>query len=160
MTKKIQFRAFIPPILSGIRTGGDSMRITLDIPESDVGDAVALIALRDTPLRITVEVDGSPVATKSKAAKESGPYGKFWQRLVANGIESHPDLQQVLSDLGWMDNNNDVASAMREAFNVTSRSYISPESLERWATQNHLTSLVTFSRNARAAVETANAKAS
>lgn len=151
MTKKIQFRAFIPPIMSAIRTGGDSMRLTFDVPESDLQDAVALIALRDTPLRITVEVDNSKTATKPEPIR--GPHGQYWRYLVSHGIESHPDMLEILTHLGWLTEDNDVAMAMREAFNVTSRSFISPQSFERWCGHNKLHSVISLSRNASAAVE-------
>ena len=49
------FRASIPPIMSGIKTGGDGMRVQFDIPESDMGEAVKLLAMRGAVLRVTVE---------------------------------------------------------------------------------------------------------
>lgn len=48
--------AFIPPLQSAIRTGGDGMRVTLEIPETDIGEAAKLIAMRGKRLRVTVEV--------------------------------------------------------------------------------------------------------
>lgn len=36
------FRASIPAIMSGIKTGGDGMRVQFDIPESDMGEAAKL----------------------------------------------------------------------------------------------------------------------
>lgn len=50
------FAASIPPIMSGIKAGGDGMRLQLDIPESDMGEAVKLVAMRGKRLRVTVEV--------------------------------------------------------------------------------------------------------
>ena len=50
------FRASIPPIMSGIKTGGDGMRVQFDIPESDIGEAAKLLAMRGQVLRIVVEV--------------------------------------------------------------------------------------------------------
>lgn len=49
------FRASIPPIMSGIKTGGDGMRVQFDVPESDMGEAVKLLAMRGVLLRVTVE---------------------------------------------------------------------------------------------------------
>jgi hypothetical protein len=49
------FRATIPPIMSGIKTGGDGMRVQFDVPESDMGEAVKLLAMRGMVLRVTVE---------------------------------------------------------------------------------------------------------
>lgn len=54
------FKATIPNIMSGIKTGGDGMRVQFDIPESDMGEAVKLLAMRGMVLRITVEVGDAP----------------------------------------------------------------------------------------------------
>ena len=49
------FRASIPPIMSGIKTGGDGMRFQLDVPESDMAEAVKLLTMRGMVLVVTVE---------------------------------------------------------------------------------------------------------
>ena len=51
-----KFRASIPPIMSGIKTGGDGMRVQFDIPESDMVEAVKLLAMRGKVLTLSVEV--------------------------------------------------------------------------------------------------------
>ena len=51
-----KFRASIPPIMSGIKTGGDGMRVQFDIPEIELGEAVKLLAMRGKRLMIMVEV--------------------------------------------------------------------------------------------------------
>ena len=51
------FNATIPPIMSGIKTGGDGMRVQFDIPESDMGEAAKLIAMRGKRLKVTVAVE-------------------------------------------------------------------------------------------------------
>ena len=48
------FRASIPPIMSGIKTGGDGMRVQFDIPESDMAEAVKLLTMRGKVLILTV----------------------------------------------------------------------------------------------------------
>lgn len=53
---KAVMNAFIPPLQSAIRTGGDGMRVTIEIPETDMGEAVKLVAMRGRQLRVTVEV--------------------------------------------------------------------------------------------------------
>ena len=56
MTEAASFRATLPPILSAIRLAGDGgMRVQLDIPESDVGEAVQLLLWKGRVLRVTVE---------------------------------------------------------------------------------------------------------
>ena len=53
-----KFNASIPPIMSGIKTGGDGMRVQFDIPESDIGEGAKLLAMRGRRLVVTVEVYG------------------------------------------------------------------------------------------------------
>lgn len=75
MSDPITFRASFPPIQGAIRRSGDSggMRIQLDIPESDMAQAVLLLAMVQQRLRITVEVDddsnGRDRTVKRTAAK-------------------------------------------------------------------------------------------
>jgi hypothetical protein len=42
--------------MSGIKTGGDGMRIQFDVPESEMGEAVKLLAMRGMRLVVTVEM--------------------------------------------------------------------------------------------------------
>jgi hypothetical protein len=56
VTDKATFRASIPPIMSGIKTGGDGMRIQFDVPESDMGEAIKLLMMRGKVLLVSVEV--------------------------------------------------------------------------------------------------------
>lgn len=50
------FLVTLPPILSAIRMAGDGgMRIQLDVPESEMGEAIKLLMWRERVLRITVE---------------------------------------------------------------------------------------------------------
>ena len=42
--------------MSGIKTGGDGMRVQFDIPETEMGEAVKLLAMRGERLKVTVEV--------------------------------------------------------------------------------------------------------
>ena len=42
--------------MTGIKTGGDGMRVQFDIPESEMGEAVKLLAMRGERLKVTVEV--------------------------------------------------------------------------------------------------------
>jgi hypothetical protein len=56
VTDTATFRASIPPIMSGIKTGGDGMRVQFDIPETDMGEAVKLLTMRGKLLQVTVTV--------------------------------------------------------------------------------------------------------
>ena len=51
----ITFLATFPDITSAIKIGRDGMRIQLDVPEEDMGQAIKLLALRDVVLSVTVE---------------------------------------------------------------------------------------------------------
>jgi len=59
MADKVTFLAAFPSIQSAIKiTGaGDGMRIQLDIPESQMGNAIELLAWRQRVLKVTVEVE-------------------------------------------------------------------------------------------------------
>lgn len=60
-----QFTATIPPIMSGIKTGGDGLRVQFDIPETEMGEAAKLLTMRGKVLKITVE-------TVEKGSSEQG----------------------------------------------------------------------------------------
>lgn len=56
MTRAV-FRAAFPCIQSAIKIGPDGCRVQLDIPESEMAEAVKLLAWRQVVLRVTVEPD-------------------------------------------------------------------------------------------------------
>jgi hypothetical protein len=55
----ITFKASMPPIQSAVKISGngDGMRIQLDIPETEMGNAVQLLAMREKVLKVTIEVE-------------------------------------------------------------------------------------------------------
>jgi hypothetical protein len=53
----VTFLASFPAIQGAIRVGLDGMRIALDIPESEMANAVRLVTMRDMVLKVTVEVE-------------------------------------------------------------------------------------------------------
>lgn len=57
-TKKIVFLASIPAVQSALKISGDAggMRLHLDIPENQMVEAAYLIAMRQSILKVTVEV--------------------------------------------------------------------------------------------------------
>ena len=73
MGDKATFRASIPPIMSGIKTGGDGMRVQFDIPESDMGEAVKLLVMRGKVLTLTVEplINSGNNAIQERAIRKS-----------------------------------------------------------------------------------------
>lgn len=56
----ITFLASFPPIQSAIKVGQDGMRIQLDIPETEMANAVELLAMRNVVLKVTVEAVEKP----------------------------------------------------------------------------------------------------
>lgn len=65
MTDKATFLATLPPIMSAIKITGaqDGMRIQFDVPESEMGEAVKLLAWRERVLQVTIQ----PQDKQSKA---------------------------------------------------------------------------------------------
>lgn len=57
--------------MTGIKTGGDGMRIQFDIPESDMGEAAKLLAMRGKRLLVTVAI-----AKESLNAKKTNKTNK------------------------------------------------------------------------------------
>ena len=56
MDNQASFVATLPPILSAIRVAGDGgMRVQLDIPESEMGEACKMLMWREMVLRVHVE---------------------------------------------------------------------------------------------------------
>jgi hypothetical protein len=66
--ESITFLAAFPVIQSAIKVRGDAcgMRIQLDIPESEMAEAIKLLAWRQTVLRITVEPELDDARGKHK----------------------------------------------------------------------------------------------
>ena len=59
MAESVTFRAAFPSIQSAIKVYGDKqgMRIQLDIPESEMANALQLLVWRECVLKVTVEAD-------------------------------------------------------------------------------------------------------
>lgn len=69
-SEPIVFLASFPPIQSAIKVGQDGMRIQMDIPETEMANAVELLAMRNIVLKVTVEV-----AEKAKEEEEKPKKG-------------------------------------------------------------------------------------
>lgn len=73
MTDSATFRATIPGIMSALKVSGDGgARLQLDIPESDLLDALPLLAWRDKVLLVTV----APEPNKQSIGEQSGRAGQ------------------------------------------------------------------------------------
>jgi hypothetical protein len=68
--KRVSFLAAFPPIQSAIKITGDGngMRIQFDIPETQMAEAVKLLAWRRRVVRVTVELgQETPVSIREGA---------------------------------------------------------------------------------------------
>lgn len=61
MADKATFLASFPAIQTALKVSGDGggMRIQLDIPESEMGEAVKLLLMRQVVVRVTIEPEAS-----------------------------------------------------------------------------------------------------
>jgi hypothetical protein len=68
VSDKVTFLAAFPCIQSAIKiTGaGDGMRIQLDVPESEMVNAIELLAWRQRVLKVTVELQNEETGTISR----------------------------------------------------------------------------------------------
>jgi hypothetical protein len=77
ISEKIEFLASFPPIQSAIKITGnrDGMRIILDIPETEIGEAARLILMRESAFKVTIEeiesqpINGNRAISRSTAKK-------------------------------------------------------------------------------------------
>ena len=55
---RISFTATVPDIMSAINISGQgAIRLKLDIPESEIAEAVKLVLLKNTAFRVTIDAD-------------------------------------------------------------------------------------------------------
>lgn len=54
----VTFLCSMPDVLSQLKIGKDGMRIQLDVPESELANALPLVKWRDCVLRVTVVPEG------------------------------------------------------------------------------------------------------
>lgn len=52
---KLSFLAYLPNIQSAISAGGDGIRLKLDVPETDMPEALKMVTLKGKVFRVTVE---------------------------------------------------------------------------------------------------------
>ena len=55
MVDSATFLASFPPIMSAIRLGQDGMRLQFDVPETEMAQALKLLAWRDVVLKVTIK---------------------------------------------------------------------------------------------------------
>lgn len=72
MSESVSFKAYFPAIQSAIKITGDGtgMRIQLDIPQSEMAEAVKLLLYTQTVLKVTIEPE-----SKSNQSDEQSTNG-------------------------------------------------------------------------------------
>lgn len=182
MNKRIQFRGQISPIISAIRMGGDSMRISFDVPLTERENAIGLLALTDQPLLFSIEVDNSPASTRIERPEDkptttfSVPELGYANR---NGISTnepgtiekpkkepkgpHSDYFRYLFRHGFQNYpdlievlgcaGDQIRLRLHDVFDVDSLSKVSPQEFEDWCTSEGLHSLIMLSRQAQAKLQ-------
>jgi len=68
------FIASFPPIQSAIKITGDGngMRLQLDVPETEMGEAVKVLAWRECALKITIEPLENSVKQRDHIGRKTG----------------------------------------------------------------------------------------
>ncbi len=88
------FRATLPTTLSAIRMAGDGgMRIMLDIAESDLAEAIKLLAWRQMVLSVTVEAEKQAHTDYAKNEHNMAPGTKrksCWQAAKESSADGDP----------------------------------------------------------------------
>ena len=72
--KSVTFQATFPSIQTALKVSGDGngMRIQLDIPETEMGNAAWLLAMREQVLTVTIELaDDRPIAGQTTTVKRT-----------------------------------------------------------------------------------------
>ncbi len=70
----ITFLATIAPIQSAIQAGGDGMLVKLDIPETQMHEALKILLLKGKVLKVTLEIEPERRAKAVKEQEESIGY--------------------------------------------------------------------------------------
>jgi hypothetical protein len=84
----VTFLASFPPIMSAIKCGDAGMRIQFDVPESEMGNAVELLAMRGVVLRVTVEALHNRVESDANFTMEKRTKRKSrWQTTEDTGAD-------------------------------------------------------------------------
>lgn len=93
--------------------------------------------------------DDTSVPAQEKPKKEpkpKGAFGSYWRELCKSGLFNHPDLQSAIED--ELPGTTDYEQGLRDIFEVTSRTFISPEDFEDWLAQRRLDGVISLSRQA------------
>jgi hypothetical protein len=70
----ITFLATIAPIQSAIQAGGDGMLVKLDIPETQMHEALKILLLKGKVLKVTLEIAPERRVKQTREQEESVGY--------------------------------------------------------------------------------------
>ena len=133
--------------MSSIRTSGEMMRVSIDIPKSDIPEAIGLIALEGCVLDISVRVNGGKPEPKAKKEKgPKGPFSEYWRSMFLANFNASLDLHEVLGVEGI----NDVRPALHDVFSVDTLADVSPFEFDEWCDRNGLHGMISLSRQCAA----------
>lgn len=100
--EQAQFRASLPSILSAIKVSGDGgLRLQLDVPDSDMAEALRLLLWRECVLIVTVKPDLQVVT--GEQAGDVPPRAKrqsTWKAAQKQGIDGAPDASTEQDNRG------------------------------------------------------------
>lgn len=124
-----EFLASIAALQSALRFTKEYAAVKFDVAETEVVEAAKLIGYDDKAMRLMIEVEGDKRQPK---AKESTPYGAFWQALDKAGFHNRPDVRRWIEcradESEW-----EAKERLRYALGVKKRSMeASPELLLKW----------------------------
>jgi hypothetical protein len=94
MTEPITFLACLPDVLSQMKIGKDGMRLQLEIPETELPEALKLVLWRDVVLKVTVEPEGQAGAGNGRTDKDKLAEGAKrkprWRTTEKQSIDGAP----------------------------------------------------------------------
>ena len=76
-TPSVSFRCFIAQMDSALKFGGDSARVTIEVPACDVAKAVEMIAFKGVPLKVRFEVDNDEPEVINDERRNAGKSTKI-----------------------------------------------------------------------------------
>ena len=121
------------------------------IPDDGIVEMIAWRINSDASDKPIEESPEDKPKKEKKPAKEIGPHGKFWEAMFKRKIFDRLELKEVLD---VPDSDADGTKArLKETFDVSSLTFISPAKFEDWAMQCDLHSTVSDCRLALAKLE-------
>lgn len=144
-----EVEAWLPPIETNITTTrSNAVLVKLKVSASGREQLIRLFADKDKTLRWEFS-DAGTAAPRKREAKPKGEHGKFWELM--HSFHNRPDVRRWLGvEVGYAQE-RDALQRFYQLFNVTSRTFISPDVLRDWvARMPDCDSALTAIENAKA----------